>query len=71
MWVTRRPHGRYLLTHRPPVICRVTGADFEDAYPEPGERFVVQDICPWGVKTLWPDLDLQPLESARRTIKGE
>lgn len=71
VWVTRRPHNRYMLTHARPILCVVKGTDKTDAYAEPGDPLVVQDVCEWGVKTLWPDLNLQPLQSERRTLRGE
>lgn len=71
VYVTKRPHGRYMLTATEPTVCDVKGAGFQDAYPKPGDPLVVQDLCDWGVRTLWPEINLKPLESERRTLNGD
>lgn len=70
VFVTKRAHGRYMLTATRPTVCDVKGAGIRDAYARPGDPLVVQDLCEWGVRQLWPGLDIQPLESERRELNG-
>ena len=68
LWLTRQANGRYMLTHRVPVIKQVGRANKYDAYIEPGDPIGVRHLCEPIIERLLPELKLQPLDFIRVTL---
>jgi hypothetical protein len=45
MYLTRQHNGLYMLTALKPILSRVEGRDFEDAYVAPGEPVGMRNFC--------------------------
>lgn len=67
--LTRQRDGNYMLTKIKPILERVIGTDYQDAYLAHGEPIGLRHLCAAGTKAIF-GIELQPLESVAVTIEG-
>ena len=63
LYLTRQRNGDYMLTAFKPLVLRVKGNDYDDAYMRPGDPIGVRHLCADGVKSA--GIELLELESVR------
>lgn len=62
LWLTRQHNGLYMLTVKEPIMCKIEGRDFEDAYISPGEPVGMRNLC---------DLILELVQIKKPMRRGE
>lgn len=71
LWLTKQHNGLYMLTVKKPIIAKVEGRDFEDAYVAPGEPVGMRNFCDLILKLVNLDKPLKRGESIQIEITGK
>lgn len=69
-YMSRRANGTYILSHKPPIRCRVGKSDHEDLYFAYGDAFCVRDLCEWQAKHIFGIVDLPQLATQEIYLSG-
>jgi len=70
MWLTRQHNGLYMLTAKEPIMAKVEGRDFEDAYVAPGEPIGMRNFCDLILKLIGIEKPLRRGEKIQIELKG-
>jgi len=71
LWLTRQHNGLYMVTHFKPVMAKVLGRDFEDAYIVPGEPVGERNFCDLILKLVNLDTPLKRGDSIEIELTGK
>lgn len=70
LWLTRQRNGLYMLTANEPIITKVEGRDFEDAYVAPGEPVGIRNFCDLILKLVGIEKPLKRGEKVQIVLSG-
>lgn len=71
LYLTRQHNGLYMLTKYEPVIMKVDGRDFEDAYIVPGEPVGMRNFCDLILPLVGLDKPLKRNETIKIKINAQ
>jgi len=71
LWLTRQHNGLYMLTKNKPIIIKVEGREYEDAYVAPGEPIGIRNFCDAILKLINLDKPLKRGQSIEILLSGE
>lgn len=63
-------NGQYMLTYYKPIICKVEGRDYEDAYVPHGDPVGIRNFCDLILKVVNLEGQLKRLESIKVYLTG-
>jgi hypothetical protein len=70
MYLTRQHNGLYMLTALKPILSRVEGRDFEDAYVAPGEPVGMRNFCDIILRLVGIEKPLKRGETVKILLSG-
>lgn len=70
LYLTRQHNGLYMLTALKPILSRVEGRDFEDAYVAPGEPVGMRNFCDLILKLAGIEKPLRRGETVKILLSG-
>jgi hypothetical protein len=70
MYLTRQHNGLYMLTALKPILSRVEGGDFEDAYVAPGEPVGMRNFCDIILRLVGIEKPLKRGETVKILLSG-
>lgn len=70
LFLTRQHNGLYMLTAKEPIMAKVDGREFEDAYVAPGEPVGMRNFCDLILKLLHIETPLKRGQTIRIKLDG-